>query len=164
MVCYNPYISGYNPTHNPNQPWFFSWLNWDHISNYRFLSEFLKTKFQTKKKRENELLKLPSNHRTPSTLSPFPHPFHFSLAELCRWSTPFIGDGHSQRFHTWFICIYIYIKCTENPELLYRWSCFFSHLVETIMSCWKPHGSKKSLTNQLVEPKWRWHLWVTTSA
>lgn len=74
-----------------------------------------------------------------------------------RWSFPTIS-------YLVYMYIYIYIKCTENPELLYRWSCFFSHLVETIMSCWKPHGSKKSLTNQLVEPKWRWHLWVTTSA
>lgn len=73
-----------------------------------------------------------------------------------RWSFPTIS---------YLIYMYIYIKCTENPELLYRWSCFFSAssgnhhvMLETI------NGSKKSLTNQLVEPKWRWHLWVTTSA
>ena len=33
-----------------------------------------------------------------------------------RWSFPTIS---------YLIYVYIYIKCTENPESLYRWSCFF---------------------------------------
>ena len=104
---------------------FFSWLNWDHISNYRFLSEFLKTKFQTKKKRENELLNSPATTEHPALSARFHIHFTFhwqnyvvdqllSLAMVI--PNDFIPD----------LYVYIYIKCTENPELLYRWSCFFS--------------------------------------